>query len=167
MLCRETCCCPHPTLSPSSFPVNCLPLHLFCLKILSDLGQRLRWIPGNFNPYPKRNQAPTAADGLVLQFLFIFSAHQEKLTDLGAGCGVTNTCLLSKMSLAGWYSHGAKCHIFCSPSRRSSLRRVLSVRLTHRPPTVLKTQGSYIWSDELAIVSAWHKNFCSHSPTHL
>ena len=43
----------------------------------------------------EKSQTPPEADGLVLQFLFIFSAHQERLADLlgGRGC-VTNTSLL-------------------------------------------------------------------------
>lgn len=42
----------------------------------------------------EKSQTPPTADGLVLQFLFIFSAHQERLADLLRGGGVTNTSLL-------------------------------------------------------------------------
>lgn len=68
----------------------------------------------------EKSQTPPEADGLVLQFLFIFSAHQERLADLLGGKGVCGSCVcdqyvsaLETVCLAGWHSHGAKCHIFC------------------------------------------------------
>lgn len=69
---------------PILLSCHCLPLCPLYLQT-AWTGQQLKWIPGSSKPTKKKARHPPEADGLVLQVLFIFSAHQERLADLLEG----------------------------------------------------------------------------------
>lgn len=118
---------------------HCLPLCPLYLQT-AWTGQQLKWIPGSSKPTKKKARHPPEADGLVLQVLFIFSAHQERLADLLEGWPILlgfRKCLFGSVA----FTQGKMSHLLSQRSRGSSSRRVLSVQLTRRPSSVLKTQA--------------------------
>lgn len=91
-----------------------------------------------------KSQTPPAADGLVLRFLFIFSAHQETLADLQGGWPILlcfRKCPVGRVAFTG----SEMSHLLSQLSKGRSIRRVLSVQLTQRALSVLKTQSSATW----------------------